>query len=51
MAISKLLQARRISLSTFSTLAMCFQLTIELHVQHRLGVKTVASANNWGLDF
>ena len=48
MAISKLLQARRVSSSTFSTLAMCSRLTIELRIWHCLGVKAVIRANNGG---
>ena len=48
MAISKLLQARRVSLSTFFTLAMCFRLTSELRIEHCLGVEAVILANNEG---
>ena len=50
MIVSKLLQARKLSLSTFSMLAMWFKLTIELQDQHRLGVKPVVPANNGGPD-
>ncbi len=50
MIVSKLLQARTVSLLAFSMLATWFKLTIELQFQHHLRVKTVVLANNGGSE-